>query len=283
MPLMDCHTHTDVSPDSEARLTDMLNAAQNAGLSAYAVTDHIELCRYYPQDCYKTGPRNEEDFFDYAARWERAMEQNVLARSLCGNALTFVSGIELGEPDADFALARSLYRDKRLDFTIASLHELQGKLDFYFLDYTHEDVDALLERYFSALLDIARQDCYDVLGHITYPLRYIEGDAGIPVDIARYRDTIAEIFKTVIANGKGIELNTSGYRQSYGKPFPDAGLLRLYRDLGGIYLTLGSDAHRPEDVAGGIAQGAALAQAAGFDKVCCYLAHEPHFIKLSSV
>lgn len=280
MAWIDCHTHTEISPDSEAKFADMLAAAQNAGLAAYAVTDHIELCRYYPQGYYKARPRNGEDFFNYAERWERSMTQNSLAKDLCGGKMQFISGIELGEPDVDFALGESLYRDKRLDFTIASLHELQGKLDFYFLDYRKEDVGALLTRYFDTLLSIAKWGYYDVLGHITYPLRYIEGDAGIPVDMTAYRDVIAEIFKAVIAGGKGIELNTSGYRQSYGKPFPDAQLLRLYRDLGGRILSLGSDAHRPEDVAGGIAQGAALAQSAGFDQVCCFVQHEPHFISL---
>lgn len=280
MAYIDCHTHTEISPDSDAKLSDMLASAQNAGLAAYAVTDHIELCRWYPQGYYKSKPRNEEDFYDYAQRWERSMEQNSLAKCLCPAGMHFVCGIELGEPDADFGLAESLYKDKRLDFTIASLHELQGKLDFYFLDYARENVEALLERYFHDLLAIAKHGWYDVLGHITYPLRYIEGDAGIPVDMAKYRDCIAEIFKVAIAEGKGIELNTSGYRQTYGKPFPDAELLRLYKDLGGKILSLGSDAHKPADVAGGIAEGAVLAQACGFDKVCFFDRHEPMFISL---
>ena len=279
MQLTDCHTHTDISPDSDAKIADMLAAARQADLFAYAVTDHIELTRWYPQGYYKAHPRNEEDFFDYAARFELAMQQNLRAKETAGD-MTFISGTELGEPDVDFVLAERIYRDPRLDFVIASLHELQGKLDFYFLDYTQEDPDALLERYYTTLLTIAEHDCYDVLGHITYPLRYIEGDAGIPVDAAKYRDMIAEIFKAVITRGKGIELNTSGYRQTYGKPFPDGDLLRLYKDLGGKILTLGSDAHRPEDVAGGIAEGAELARATRFDRIAYYLRHDPLYISI---
>lgn len=276
MQLTDCHTHTSISPDSEAALADMLQKAQEHGLLAYAVTDHVELCRWYPQEYYKSRPRNEEDFYDYAARFEASMAQIAAAKAQFAGEL--VCGTELGEADVDFPLAERIYRDKRLDFVIGSLHELPGRLDFYFLDYSKENVPALLETYFTELLSIAQHDCYDVLGHITYPLRYIEGDAGIPVDIAQYRDCIAEIFRTVIANRRGIELNTSGFRQKYGKPFPDAELLRLYRDLGGRLLTLGSDAHRPEDVAGGIAEGAALAKAVGFDRIAYYRRHDPCYI-----
>ncbi len=277
--MLDCHTHTELSPDSKAKLPDMCRAAKEKGLHALAVTDHIELCRWYPQDYYKARPRNEEDFYHYAARFERSMEQNLLAKETA-DGFVFMNGIEMGEPDADFALAERLYRDERLDLTIASLHELPGRLDFYFLDYAKEDIPALLGDYFAELLKIAEHDCYDVLGHITYPLRYIEGTAGIPVDMGGYRDRIAAIFKTVIGKGKGIELNTSGYRQSYGKPFPDRELLCLYKDLGGSILTLGSDAHAPEDVGSGITQGLALAKACGFDRVCCYLRHEPQFITI---
>ena len=98
--------------------------------------------------------------------------------------------------------------------------------------------------------------------------------------MAKYVDCIAEIFKAVIANGKGIELNTSGYRQSYGKPFPDESLLQLYHDLGGEILSFGSDAHKPEDVGGGIMQGVQLAKQCGFSKGCYFLNHEPHFMEL---
>lgn len=278
---MDCHTHTYCSPDSDASLGAMISHAQALGLSAFAVTDHIELCRFYPQGFYGVPARNEEDFFDYAARYEKSMEQNQIAKELYAGTMTFISGIEMGEPNADFALAESLLADKRLDFVIASLHELPDQLDFFFLDYTQQNVEKLLDDYFAELLKICQWGKFDVLGHLTYPLRYIVGDAGIPVDMVRCEEYIAECLKAVIRNGRGIELNTSGFRQKYGKPFPQEEYLRLYKDLGGTILSLGSDAHCPEDVGGGIAQGAALARACGFGKVCYFLRHEPHFIEIS--
>ncbi len=277
---MDCHTHTSYSPDSDAPLSAMLDRAQAIGLQAYAVTDHIELCRFWPQGYYGTQPRNEEDFFDYAALYEASVAAFCAERERRNTQMQLVCGIELGEPNADFALAESVLKDCRLDFAIASLHELPEQLDFYFLDYQKEDPVKLLDTYFSELLRICEWGKFDVLGHLTYPLRYMSGDAGIVLPMERWREMIAECFKAVIRNRKGIEVNTSGYRQAYGKPFPELEYLQLYRDLGGTQLSLGSDAHRPEDVGAGIAEGAALAKQAGFDKVCYYLRHEPHFIDL---
>ncbi|MDE6730579.1 MAG: histidinol-phosphatase HisJ family protein [Oscillospiraceae bacterium] len=276
MPLLDCHTHTKFSPDSDADPLRMYNRAKEIGLKVWAITDHVELCRYYSQDFYQTEPRNEEDFFDYRSIFENSVSENYQMQY---KNLIFCNGIELGEPNADFQLAEKLYQDQRLDFVIASLHELPDYLDFYFLDYQQENIRELLEQYFAILLEITKHNCYDVLGHLTYPVRYL-AEAGIAISMQDYRDCIAEILKSVISHGKGIELNTSGYRQAYGKPFPDEELLRLYRDLGGKILTFGSDAHCPEDLGKGIPEGMALAKACGFENAAYYLNHNAYYINL---
>ena len=276
MKLLDCHTHTNLSPDSDADFFSMYSRAKELGLNVWAITDHVELCRYYPQDFYQTEPRNEEDFFDYASVFEASVFRNHAKQY---KDLIFCNGIELGEPNADFPLAEKLYQDQRLDFVIASLHELPDRLDFYFLDYQQENIRDLLEQYFKILLEITKHDCYDVLGHLTYPVRYL-AEAGIDISMQDYRDCIAEILKSVIRNGKGIELNTSGYRQAYGRPFPDEELLRLYRDLGGSILTFGSDAHCPEDLGKGIQEGMALAKSCGFENAAYYLGHNAYYMSL---
>ncbi|MDE6088389.1 MAG: histidinol-phosphatase HisJ family protein, partial [Oscillospiraceae bacterium] len=292
------HTHTNFSPDSDAEGSKMYIRAKELGLKVWAITDHVELCRYYPQEFYQTEPRNEEDFFDYASIFEDSVFRNHRVQSFFVNHekqykdtlfrrlikdLIFCNGIELGEPNADFQLAERLYQDQRLDFVIASLHELPDRLDFYFLDYQQENIRDLLEQYFEILLEITKHDCYDVLGHLTYPVRYL-AEAGlehaIASNIRHNRDCIAEILKSVIQNGKGIELNTSGYRQAYGRPFPDEDLLKLYKDLGGTILTFGSDAHCPEDLGKGIAEGMALAKSCGFENAAYYLNHNAYYINL---
>lgn len=278
MFLMDCHTHTCCSPDSSAQLGDMLRQADSLGMTAFAITDHIELCRFFSQSFYGAKPRNAEDFFDYGARYETSVQACTLAKDLYGGNMRLICGIEMGEPNADPALAESLLQDKRLDFVIASLHELPDMLDFYFLEYDSENAPGLLDRYFETILQICQWGKFDVLGHLTYPLRYMI-NAGI-TDISPWKECIAESYRAIIRNGKGIELNTSGYRQVYGRPFPDRELLQLYRDLGGTILTLGSDAHCPKDVGGGIEQGTALAKSVGFEKVCYFLRHEPHWIEI---
>ena len=225
---MDCHTHTGISPDGSGTVAGHIAQAEKLELPVLALTEHVEMNRYFPQAHYGTEPRNEWEIFDHAAVLEQSLEVVTAAKEqAAANGLTLLCGMEMGQPNADFGLSESVSRDMRLDFIIASLHELLDKPDFFCLDYTQEDIPALMEQYFSQLYDICRWGHFDVLGHLTYPLRYIEGEAGIPVPLEPYAEQIRCCFRALAENGKGIELNTSGYRQKYGKPFPTLEYLKL--------------------------------------------------------
>ncbi len=279
---MDCHTHTNHSPDSESPFSAMLARAREIGLSVYGVSDHIELCRWYPQEFYQAEKLHPEDEFDYVARYHSAVHEVYQAKQSVED-LTILCGIEMGEPNADFGLAESVLGDQRLDFVIASLHELPGKMDFAFLPYdqmSEDEIHALLDEYFQKELDIAKWGKFDVLGHLTYPLRYLVGDYGYSLDLTRYESCIAECFRHVIQKGKSLEINTSGYRQKYGMPFPHADLLRLYKDLGGTRISLGSDAHHPKQLGGGIEQGIALAREIGFTRLTYFQRHKAQYIAI---
>ncbi|MFR6314171.1 histidinol-phosphatase HisJ family protein [uncultured Ruminococcus sp.] len=279
---MDCHTHTGISPDGTGTVAGHAEQAKRLGLPVLALTEHVEMNRYFPQAHYGILPRNEWEIFDHAAVLEHSLQAVAAEKEqAAADGLTLLCGMEMGQPNADFGLSESVAADVRLDFIIASLHELLEKPDFFCLDYQTENIPALMEAYFSQLYDICRWGHFDVLGHLTYPLRYIEGEAGIPVPLEPYAEQIRCCFRALAENGRGIELNTSGYRQKYGKPFPTLEYLKLYREMGGEVLTFGSDAHCAEDLGKGIADGVALAKAAGFSHACYFVKRKPVFLKLS--
>src|SRR5699024_1167265 len=99
---------------------------------------------------------------------------------------------------------------------------------------------------------------FDVLGHIIYPLRYLPPQ--YELDLKPWWDQLAHILQKVIRSGRGIELNTT--QGDTVEQWTD--LLRLYHDLGGEILTLGSDAHRPACMGAAIPRAGALAKEAGF-------------------
>ena len=160
-------------------------------------------------------------------------------------------------------------------------HELVDAEDFAFLEYTQKNVNDYLERYFKTVYEMCKWGKFDILGHLTYPLRYIEGISKIKVNTDLYKEIIAESFKLLIAKGKGIEINTSGLRQPYGLTFPTSEYIMLYRSLGGEIISLGSDAHCSSDLGKGIAEGAEIAVEAGFKHICFFRKRKPVFIKIS--
>lgn len=277
---IDCHTHTGISPDGTGTAGGLCRSAISRGLQALAITEHIELNRWFSQEHYGTMPQTEEDTYNYSEIMEKAMKQNSAIKDTYGSRLHIVSGIELGQANEDFGLAEAIIHDCRLDYVIASLHEIHGKSDFFFLNYEKESVPALMEQYFDELLQICQWGKFDVLGHLTYPLRYIEGAHQIPVDLAAYEEKIRACLKALVEHGCGLEINTSGLRQPYGKPFPTMDLLKIYREYGGEMVTIGSDAHCAEDVGKGVQEGIQMASEAGFQYLCYFNEREPIYIKI---
>lgn len=280
--LIDCHTHTYYSPDSDADPEKMVEKAIDLGLEAYAITDHCECNRWYSIEHYNAEP-NEHDTYEFGKDFERSLSNTSKLKEIYKSKINLVCGIELGQATHDFEIADKAASDNRLDFIIGSMHELPNRPDFCFIkyeNYTKSEIDKLLEDYFSELLKLCKWSKFDVLGHLTYTLRYIEGEYGLKIDLSKYDDIIEECFKTIIQKSKGIEINTSGLRQKYGKPFPELKYIKLYKELGGEIISLGSDAHTVSDLGKGIAECVLLAQQSGFKYLTYFIKHKPVFVKI---
>ena len=265
----DCHNHSNCSPDGDNSVLEMRLRAGELGLWAHTLTDHCE-CQKFPTR--------------YRPRVQRAWEEMAAQLPREGEGLPrFYRGIELGQPNQDEASAREALAGRDYDFIIGSIHNIRGFEDFFYLDYSQLEpgyIDQLLATYWEEELEVIRWGEFDSLGHLTYPLRYIEGDHGIPVDLKRHQEAIDQVFRALIQNGKALEVNTSGLRQKIGRTLPDLPLLRRYRELGGELVTLGSDAHSTKDLGRGIDEGMDLLKEAGFRYFALYEQRRPLLLPL---
>ncbi len=276
---IDCHTHTRFSVDSDADIIGMIEKAMSLGLSAYAVTDHCECNRWYSEEHYPD--ETTYRYFDFGRDFENSVTAVTKLKEKYDGKLNLICGVEMGQGNQVPEIAEKIVSDKRLDFVIGSMHQLPKTEDFAFIEYdkmTVEEMEKLLEKYFMEVYNLSKWGKFDILGHLTYPLRYIEDKGNIKVDMSRYEEIIREIFKTIIYNGKGIEINTSGLRQKYGKPFPEYRFVKMYKELGGEILSVGSDAHTVADLGKGVADGAEIAKQAGFKYLCYFKERKPQFL-----
>ncbi len=279
MQYIDCHTHSKNSIDGSSTLEEMLNEACKHNLAAYAVTEHCEVNRWFSQDNYNENPPLY-DVYDYNKYFEKSVSDNAIMKEKYAGKLKVLNGIELGQTYFDLELSAEVVKDERLDFVIGSAHQLKGEDDFCFIDYSKANGPELLTKYYSEIYKMSKWSGFDSLGHLTYPLRYITGENGVSVDMKPYEELIRESFKEIIAHGKGIEINTSGFRQKYGKPFPHYEYVKMYKDLGGEIITIGSDAHCTADLGKNLKEGTELAKEAGFKYIVYFEKRKPVFLKI---
>ncbi|NLP48348.1 MAG: histidinol-phosphatase HisJ family protein [Clostridiales bacterium] len=259
--IVDTHVHTDNSFDGNHSATFMCETAEKMGLRAVVFTDHVEI------DLFKS-----ENYFKVA---KQAYFEVAKARSAFRGQLLICAGVELGQPAYDTQEADRLLNTLNYDQVIGTVHNLRGQPDFYFLDYNVTDVHETLLQYFEELKIMVDWGDFDTLGHLTYPLRYIQGDRQIPVDLSRYARQIDYILKGLVEKEKALEINTSGLRQNLKDTMPSADIVRRFKELGGQYITIGSDAHRADHLGAGVREGMTIAQECGFDNVTLFQKREP--------
>ena len=263
MYLADFHVHSRFSHDGRDTLDSLATAAADRGLDEICVTDHVDVAEGGAAAPLGWAERLAA-FRAAAGRWEGRVRLRL--------------GVELGDMVRDFAAGEDLLRQMEgLDFVIGSLHAMSpafGRRDLCRMD--RDDLgrlEALFRDYLEELLRQARWGRFSVMGHVTLPLRYLWDKFGRRDSFRAFSGEMESVFRALIERGRGIECNTSR-----GKLFlPDRALLIRYRELGGEIVTLGSDAHRREDVGAGIREGQALLRGCGFRYFCTFAGGQPVF------
>ena len=120
----------------------------------------------------------------------------------------------------------------------------------------------------------------DSLAHLTYPLRYIVAREHIEVDLTRFDDIIEEIFKTLIFNEKALELNVSGLSMDMKDTLPNKSYIKRFHDMGGRYVTVGSDSHFAGKVCCNIDKGYKILTDCGYTHFTVFEKRQPKLIEI---
>ena len=261
---LDCHCHSDSSPDSKTPVSEHCKQALALNISTLCITDHCEANVYREEGYHKTIRRSLSK-----TREAQAVFQN----------LEILTGMELGQPMQNIAHAQHALEENPCDFVLGSLHNVAGRPDFYFLDLYKENVPDLLNTYFSELLDMIAWGKFDSLAHLTYPWRYLAA-AGLSVPFSDYKTQIDEILRAIVRRNIALEINPSGLRQDMGQTMPPQELVDRYVSLGGKLITIGSDAHCAADLGKGIAEAVAMVRVIGIEQITVYKKREPYGVDI---
>lgn len=265
--LWDTHMHTHFSGDCKATPESMIEAARNIGLGGLCFTDHLDL----------DYPKEPELFLMDLDKYASCM-QSLSAKY--ADIFPVRTGIELGLQPHLASQLKNITTSYAFDFVIGSSHVAHGMDPYYPEFYTGKTEDEAYDEYFSSILEnIAVFQDFDVYGHIDYVVRYGPNKNQF-YSYEKFSDIIDEILKKLITLGKGIEINTGGFKAGLGHPNPTEDILRRYRELGGEIITIGADAHAPEYVGFAFDKVPNILKACGFQYFTVFKNRKPQFFPL---
>lgn len=223
--MFDTHLHTSFSTDSKMKLQEAIDKSINSELGII-ITEHMDLN-------YPVPNKFVFDINKYFKEYSGYRSNRLLL------------GIELGMSTGCVSENRKIAQNYDFDYIIGSIHFVNEQ-DIYLEEYyKNKSKTEAFEEYFTYMLECLKtHDFIDSLGHIDYISRYARYNDK-EIYYKDFSDYIDEILKFLIKNGKAIEINTRRFDNTAAVN----NLMKIYTrysELGGKYVTLGSDAHKAE-------------------------------------
>lgn len=212
--LADTHTHSIYSYDGQMRMEPAIKRALELGLKYLAFTEHVELNQISLKQflnrfaCYS----DEIDFLQEKYP-----------------SIKLIKGLEISNPEIHLK-ELEIINQLDLDYILGSNHIFPKG----------NDKKEILN-YYKRILEIVKIGGIDALAHLDYVKRRFD-DSFISDEM------FEEIFGYLIDSGIALEINTSALRRNCLDSFPSQDRLELYKKLGGTLVTIGSDAHRVEEI-----------------------------------
>ena len=225
--LYDTHIHTRFSHDSRMHIEEATAKAAELGLGII-ITEHIDL-NYPDPTAFRFDPN--EYFKQYA------LYHNEFVKL----------GVEIGLSPEELADNRQIIESYPFDYVLGSIH-IVNKVDTYCEEfYTGKTKQQAYDEYLDTMLEcVGLYSFIDSLGHIDYICRYARY-ANQELYYSDFRDKIDQILRVLASEEKCLELNT---RRIVDKKAIDnlVPIYKRFKELGGKYVTIGSDAHYAKDI-----------------------------------
>jgi histidinol-phosphatase (PHP family) len=254
----DYHIHTRLCRHAEGEPREYVERAISLGMSEMGFADHLPFLAGW-------GPRH-----DLPDDWSMGLDElegyvslvQGLAREYVAD-VRILLGIEADYIEETLDETAAVLASYPFDYVIGSVHIVGERFAFDHPELRDHLPEYGLERIFLESLELAERAAasglFDVIGHLDHAKKLGPrpgGDAAVAA-------AASAALRAVAAAGMALELNTAGLRKPVGEAYPAPWLLAEAHALG-IPLTLGSDAHRPEEVGWAFDQAVVTAREAGY-------------------
>jgi histidinol-phosphatase (PHP family) len=231
--MFDYHVHTSMCGHARGTMEEYVQSAIRKGLSEIGFADHLPLL-YTDDVTLSMRPEDLQNYVDAVLDLKDRYRERIDVRL----------GIEADYYPETLRDVERMLEAHPFDYVIGSVHILG---DWIFDDpreaerYEDVDIDELYIAYLEAEKEMVVSGFYDIVGHADLVKKF---DRRASIDLTpHYRGLLSAMKKA----GVCFEVNTAGLRWPVGEIYPEPDFVMLGSGTG-VHVTLGSDAHCPEDV-----------------------------------
>lgn len=236
MPRVDYHVHTNYS---DGRLIpEMVRAAERAGLEALGFADH----------CHVTAEgeaRRLGDALGFVMDEMYERRRNGIDWARERTDLRLFDAVEMDwDPDGVEEIEAFL-EEAAFDYALGSVHWVDGariQSDVRFADADDAERRAVVDGYYDLLVDLVESELFEVAAHVDLVER-TPSLRGFATD--EHHERVAR----ALADSRTVpEVNAGRALRDYGEFHPATPFLETLREHG-VEFVVGSDSHRPDEVA----------------------------------
>lgn len=266
--LVDQHLHSRHSMDSRTEPEANVESALSRGLRGLTFTEHFDT---HPNDWP-------------GCIYDDAAYSDTIAglRLRYGERIFIGKGIEVCYQPARMDFLIDFLSRHRFDVVLLSVHYFGSEAVHRREHWDGVTAEEGTRRYLETVREAVR-GCvelrhshgrmFDVLGHLDLVKRYTRRFFDT-YDVTMCADLIDDILRACVEAALVPEINTSSLRQGLSETMPGSTTVRRYAELGGTAMSVGSDAHRAEDVGAGLDKAAAMLRDAGIPRVAWFRERE---------
>lgn len=264
----DYHWHTDRCGHATGKMAEYVAEARKRGLVEVGFADHVPMY-WLPVEERDPGlAMTWEELPVYTGEVLELRRVNPDLNIRLGLEADFIPGLEKE--------LREILELYPLDYVIGSVHYLDG-WGFDNPDLIHEydrrDINKIYRQYFSQLCDAARSGLFDIIAHPDLIKKFGHRPQVPPLELYR------QAARAFAEAGVCMEINTAGLRSPAGEVYPSRDFLKQCLELG-VPVTLGSDAHKPEQVGAGFDQAVELLQEVGYREIAIFEGRKRKMVKM---
>ncbi|WP_238882521.1 histidinol-phosphatase HisJ family protein [Clostridium sp. YIM B02551] len=275
--ICDYHVHSNFSDDSEYIMEKVIIDAIKMGIGEICFTDHVDYgikVDWEQSDKIKYDGNTSIHNVNYPLYFK---EIERLQNKYCSD-IKIKKGLEFGIQMHTIPCFQKIFNLYPMDFVILSIHQINDK-EFWTNEFQKGKTEKeYYDEYYQAMYDIIQNyHNYSVIGHIDLIRRYDNKD---DFPFKNNKEIITQILKYIIKDGKGIEINTSSHRYKLDDLTPSHEILKIYKELGGKIITIGSDSHVHEDLGAYIKETRLELKKLGFKYYCTFKDMKPIYHEL---